>query len=88
MGEEVCANCVLGSCVSLECLCAFAHMCFGGNDPKYNCGLGLRTDVFFWMCEHKLGVHLGSRTVWGGDSQRVYGAEVMSQNQVKALQQN
>lgn len=43
---------------------------------------------FFWMCEHKLGVHLGSRTVWGGDSQGVYGTEVMTQNQVKALQQN
>lgn len=38
---------LLGSCVSLECLCAFDHMCSGGNDPEYNCGLGLRTDVFF-----------------------------------------
>ena len=68
---------LLGSCVSLSvCMCAFAHMWFGGSDPKYNWGLGPCKNVgfFFWIC-----VRLQES---GGGGQGVCGTEI-TQNQVK-----
>lgn len=68
----------LGSCVS-ECVhvllptCALVAMTLRVTEE--------------WACL-QLGVHVGSRKVWGKGSQGVCSTEAMNQNQMKALQQH